>query len=111
MSSDSQRSRSSIAVIGAGVVLLILVGLFATTFPFFRVYRASTGSMEKTIPLGSRVLVRTFHLSGSLQDGDIVVFRMPLEHGVVSIKATRWDAGRPDQNGLASFCTGMEDLL
>lgn len=41
--------------------------------------------MEKTIPLGSRILVRTFHHPDP-HDGDIIVFRQPTAPREVSLK-------------------------
>ena len=86
MSSNPQQQWSSkLALVGAGLVLCIIVGLFATSLLFLRAFAVPTGSMEKTIPRDSRILARTFHHSDP-QHGDIVVFRMPTAHGEVSLK-------------------------
>jgi signal peptidase I len=78
----SQRSIAQMALIavtmtlGAAVFLLIVTGAV-------RSWRNATGSMEPTLPVGSRMLVIR---SSRANRGDIVTFRYPLDERVTFVK-------------------------
>src|SRR5436309_4323646 len=69
--------------LGAAVMLVVLTGGAKS-------YNITTGSMEPTLPLGSRALVIR---SSRANRGDIVVFRYPLDERLVHVKRVVGVAG------------------
>ena len=71
------------------VLFLVLgLGLLAAIIgPFFfvRIFVIPTGSMENTVLIGDRILVRVFPKE-TLKRNDIVVFRFPYERKLITIK-------------------------
>jgi len=61
------------------------VGSFIYVRTFIRIYRVPTGAMMNTIIPGDRILT-ILDAQGNLNRGDIVVFKLPTDPGVIYIK-------------------------
>ena len=67
-------------VLGRGLLAAIIGPFF-----FVRIFVIPTGSMENTVLIGDRILVRVFPKE-TLKRNDIVVFRFPYERKLITIK-------------------------